>query len=319
MAEAELVIFDDAIARDWYPFTLTRPAGELLLGTLTLRSRAERVLGLRCVGYICAEHLNGFDEIGAPRVLGEGAPGRSSDRAIVYLSSRAVLHWDIDALDFSQETVLRAGDELAGWIIPVGAQHPTEDDFLAPSLDRPNARPLDIGAKLLDNVWDLIAHNHDHVASDVLHFFPNAPGGAVSGPIAGGFVEGAHFIGEYPLIVGDDVNIEPGVVFDLSAGPIWLEKGVTVRALTRIAGPMYVGQDSQLLGGLYTASSIGPLCKIHGEVEESIIIGYSNKAHEGFLGHAIVGKWCNFGALTTNSDLKNNYSNVRVHTPGGEV
>jgi UDP-N-acetylglucosamine diphosphorylase/glucosamine-1-phosphate N-acetyltransferase len=65
--------------------------------------------------------------------------------------------------------------------------------------------------------------------------------------------------------------------------------------------------------------SIGPVCKVHGEVEETVVLGYSNKAHDGFLGHAYLGMWVNLGALTTNSDLKNNYGDVRVWTPGGET
>jgi UDP-N-acetylglucosamine diphosphorylase/glucosamine-1-phosphate N-acetyltransferase len=64
--------------------------------------------------------------------------------------------------------------------------------------------------------------------------------------------------------------------------------------------------------------SIGPVCRVHGEVEESVVLGYSNKAHDGFLGHAYLGRWVNLGALTTNSDLKNNYGTIRMWTPSGE-
>ena len=103
------------------------------------------------------------------------------------------------------------------------------------------------------------------------------------------------------------------------AGPIWLSEGVRIMAFTRLAGPAWIGPGTTLLGGPFTDVSIGPRCKVHGEIEESVILGYSNKAHDGFLGHAVVGRWVNLGALTTNSDLKNNYGSVRVPGPSGEV
>lgn len=304
MADTQLILFDDAVARDWYPFTLTRPAGELLLGTLTLRERLERVTGVKCAGYLTSPQLAGFDEAGAPPVL-DGIPVNL--RARIYLSSRCLLHWDV-SVDLSQEATLLVGGQVAGWIIPANSPPPTEDDLLSPGATRGAQHTL--GGIILEKVWDLIHHNPDHIASDIRHFHPNA---ASERPV------GVHVLGDHPLICGEHVTIEPGVVFDLSAGPVWLDDGVTVRALTRIAGPMYVGKDTSLLGGLYTACSIGPMCKVHGELEESIILGYSNKAHDGFLGHAYVGKWVNLGALTTNSDLKNNYSTVRITTPAGEI
>src|SRR5690606_29076757 len=112
------------------------------------------------------------------------------------------------------------------------------------------------------------------------------------------------------LQLGDNVTIEPNVVLDFSHGPIRLDDGVTVRAFTRLAGPSYVGAGSTLLGGPYEAASIGPVCRVRGEVEESVILGYSNKAHAGFLGHAYLGRWVNLGAMTANSDLKNSYGTI---------
>jgi UDP-N-acetylglucosamine diphosphorylase/glucosamine-1-phosphate N-acetyltransferase len=106
---------------------------------------------------------------------------------------------------------------------------------------------------------------------------------------------------------------------DFRGGPIWLDDAVTLRAFTRLAGPAYVGRDSTLLGGSFEAVSIGPACKVRGEMEESVVLGHANKAHDGFLGHAYLGRWVNLGALTTNSDLKNNYGSVRMWTPDGPV
>ncbi|HEU0077429.1 MAG TPA: hypothetical protein VFQ76_07250, partial [Longimicrobiaceae bacterium] len=104
-----------------------------------------------------------------------------------------------------------------------------------------------------------------------------------------------------------------------SEGPIWLDEGAKVRAFTRMAGPVYVGRGSTVLGGSLEACAIGPVCKIRGEFAESVALAYVNKAHDGHIGHAYLGAWVNLGAETTNSDLKNNYGTVRLWTPEGET
>jgi UDP-N-acetylglucosamine diphosphorylase/glucosamine-1-phosphate N-acetyltransferase len=119
------------------------------------------------------------------------------------------------------------------------------------------------------------------------------------------------------LSLESNVIVEPGSVFDVSSGSIRLSDGVVVRSHTRLQGPAYVGPGSTILGGSLSEVSIGPVCKVRGEVESSVILGYSNKAHDGFIGHAYLGRWVNLGAFTTNSDLKNNYGSVRVPTASG--
>jgi UDP-N-acetylglucosamine diphosphorylase/glucosamine-1-phosphate N-acetyltransferase len=121
------------------------------------------------------------------------------------------------------------------------------------------------------------------------------------------------------VILGEGVAVEPGVVLDTSAGPIWLDDGASVRAFTRLAGPAYVGRGSCVLGGSLEACSIGPVCRIRGEFVESVALAYVNKAHDGHIGHAYLGAWVNLGAETTNSDLKNNYGTVRLWTPEGDA
>ena len=112
-------------------------------------------------------------------------------------------------------------------------------------------------------------------------------------------------------------KIHPMVVLDAEHGPIYIDVGAEIHPFTRIEGPCYIGRDSILLGAkCREGNSIGPMCRIGGEVEESIIQGYSNKYHDGFLGHAYVGQWVNLGALTTNSDLKNDYSEVKITLDG---
>jgi UDP-N-acetylglucosamine diphosphorylase/glucosamine-1-phosphate N-acetyltransferase len=113
------------------------------------------------------------------------------------------------------------------------------------------------------------------------------------------------------------VRIEPGVLFDTREGPIRLGDGVEVRTGTRLAGPTAIGEGSRLLGGSFERIVAGPHSYLQGEMTDCVVLGYTNKAHQGYLGHSYVGKWVNLGALTTNSDLKNNYRPVRVWTPVG--
>jgi UDP-N-acetylglucosamine diphosphorylase / glucose-1-phosphate thymidylyltransferase / UDP-N-acetylgalactosamine diphosphorylase / glucosamine-1-phosphate N-acetyltransferase / galactosamine-1-phosphate N-acetyltransferase len=120
-------------------------------------------------------------------------------------------------------------------------------------------------------------------------------------------------------VLGEGVKVEPGVVLDTRGGPIRLDDGAQVRAFTRLAGPAYVGPRSSLLGGPVEAISLGPVCRIRGEFAESVALGYTNKQHDGHMGHAYLGRWVNLGAETTNSDLKNNYGTIRIWTPAGDA
>lgn len=310
MTRPALILFDDEVARDWMPFTLTRPAGELRFGALTLRERAERVFIARATGHLASEDLAGFDEPDAPPVL--RISEIPTDRDLLFWSSRAVPAWTNDPPEFGDRAVVLTIDgEPCGWFAPAGTTPPTEF-FERPAAHSPTDTPsLPIEGTRLDRIWQLITGNAEQLERDILALHPT--------PAPASLHPGVHVIGSAPLVVGPDVEIEPGAVIDLRRGPIWLDRGASVLAFTKLVGPAYVGRESTLLGGPLSAVSIGPVCKVHGEVEESIILGYSNKAHDGFIGHAYVGCWVNLGALTTNSDLKNNYGTVRIWTPAGEV
>jgi UDP-N-acetylglucosamine diphosphorylase/glucosamine-1-phosphate N-acetyltransferase len=159
-------------------------------------------------------------------------------------------------------------------------------------------------------IWDLILASPQQIAEDF-----NAAGrwgieGAVEQPNA---IRGSA----RDVYIAPTARLHPMVVIDAEHGPVYLDEGVEVHPFTRIEGPCYVAKNSILLGAkCREGSSIGPFCRIGGEVEESIIHGYSNKYHDGFLGHAYVGQWVNLGALTTNSDLKNDYGPVDVILDG---
>jgi UDP-N-acetylglucosamine diphosphorylase/glucosamine-1-phosphate N-acetyltransferase len=310
MSSPALVLFDDQIARDWMPFALTRPIGELRFGAMTLRERAERVFGLQCIGHIGADHLLGFEEPGAPPVLDQRS--LPTDRDLVFISSRAVPAWGGGPIESgSGPALIRIGGALSGWYTPAGTGLPSPDLFLNPEASAQNGwAEIVYDGAILDRLWRMIGLNADQLTRDLLALFTSVET-ASPGP-------GIHLLGEAPLIVDPSATIEPGVVIDLREGPVWIDEGALVGAFTKLTGPAYIGQRTRLLGGKIGEVSIGPVCRIHGEVESSIVLGYSNKSHDGFIGHAYIGRWVNLGAMTTNSDLKNNYGPVRIWTPRGE-
>jgi UDP-N-acetylglucosamine diphosphorylase/glucosamine-1-phosphate N-acetyltransferase len=110
--------------------------------------------------------------------------------------------------------------------------------------------------------------------------------------------------------------VEPGVVFDTRQGAIVLEAGVEVRHGTRLEGPFYAGEKSRLLGDSLRASVLGPRCTVKGELSTTVFLGYANKAHDGFVGHSVIGHWVNLGAGTTTSNLKNTYGEVSLALGG---
>ena len=124
------------------------------------------------------------------------------------------------------------------------------------------------------------------------------------------------FIKDENIIINDKAIVSAGVVLDASEGPIIIDSNSFIDIGSLIKGPVYIGTNTKINPGtkLNGSVSIGSFCKIGGEVEDSVIQGFSNKQHDGFLGHSYIGEWVNLGANTNTSDLKNNYSKVKVFT-----
>ncbi|MDZ7763050.1 MAG: hypothetical protein U5K00_01300 [Melioribacteraceae bacterium] len=110
-------------------------------------------------------------------------------------------------------------------------------------------------------------------------------------------------------------------VLDASEGPIFIDDDAQIFPNSYIVGPVYIGKKSLVKANtqIYHDTTIGPVCKVGGEIENSIIHSYSNKQHEGFLGHAYLGSWINIGASSNNSDLKNDYGKIKVLLNGNEI
>lgn len=133
--------------------------------------------------------------------------------------------------------------------------------------------------------------------------------------------EGVYLINKDKIRIGENVQIAPNCVIDASEGAVVIDKNVRIMPQSTIIGPAYIGKNSTVKVGakIYNDTAIGDWCKVGGEIENSVIQDYSNKQHEGFLGHSFLGEWVNLGADTNTSDLKNTYSNIKIRIERTEI
>jgi UDP-N-acetylglucosamine diphosphorylase/glucosamine-1-phosphate N-acetyltransferase len=329
-----LYVYDDERARTFEPFALTRPAGTLVAGASPIWLRWRAVLQVEAAGLLAAPHLADFDEKFAPRAASGILPTGSIVANARFAPCAAALGTRSigrDSTPAGADATTRAWTN-AGRVAAVrtsrtldAAEFARGDLRLEDLADSP-AGAAEITGWWMDEVWDYVRLLPEQLIDDIVR--------ATRGPIdAGGLGYGTApphvaVVGDNPVLIAEPqriggatvpgARIEPHVVLDASAGPIMIAHGAKVHAFTRLAGPCYVGRDSVILGGDVAASSIGPVCKIRGEVSTIVVLGYSNKSHDGFVGHSYLGRWVNIGAGTITSNLKNTYSPVEFWTPRGE-
>jgi UDP-N-acetylglucosamine diphosphorylase/glucosamine-1-phosphate N-acetyltransferase len=162
--------------------------------------------------------------------------------------------------------------------------------------------------------WEMVLANENWLRED---HSSHRWGGTIEGIVS----DGCYLLDPQAIYVGPETRIKPGVVIDAEEGPVWIGRQVTILPHCYVQGPACIGDGSLLQPGtvVHAGTTIGPTCKIGGEIEASIIQGYANKQHDGFLGHSYIGSWVNIAADCVNSDLKNTYGTVRVPINGREV
>ena len=285
----------DSPGAAWMPFTGVRPISELRAGVWRIRERWEGVLGLPATAILGA-HVEGFHEMDEPPVQ---LPAPIPGPAIVCRSDFAPSG---EAPDLPTGTRRLVHDGVTvGWIVPDGAT------WAAPNDDGPAA---EIAGLLLHGAADLV--------TALEHFLPTDVADIVADHQAD-YPEGSTVLGELSDVAILGAHVEPGVTFDARNGAIVVEEGAEVRGGTRLEGPCFIGPHARILGGFIRQCVIGPWCVVRGEVSTSLFLGFANKAHDGFVGHSVLGHWVNLGAGTTTSNLKNTYGEVRLDLPGGRV
>ena len=313
--ERPVVVFEDDCAGKLYPLTLTRPVFDLRCGIFSLGEKIGRHL-------LASRRGSGLH-------FHERAYLRSPDREEVTSYSELARRHDaitfVNARLVFREEVLRAmdlgwaGKYVASGVVAI-ATVPAEragrfDGYLGSTIDDEAFADLptrELAAVVAEYPWDLVRLNCEEIERDFSL--------AEAETVRPGLFPGAHFINEGAIRVASAVTIAPGAVIDASEGPVNIERGANIMANASVFGPVHIGADCVVKMGssIYGGTTLGPVSKIGGEVAETIVQGYSNKQHGGFLGHSYLGEWVNIGAGTNTSDMKNNYSTVRVSI-GGRV
>jgi len=298
-----LYFYDDARARQFEPFALTRPGSELRAGTSLIRKRWERATSLESAGFISSPHLAHFEEGKAPPAV---APKGEIPAGSIVINTRCVIPLDLelDRFDLLMCDGAACAVRLAR-ALPVSQFADGSIDLGAIQTSLGGRR---ITGRWINEIWVFIGTLVEQLTEDI-------PRRAKA--LEATELTDATVIGSSGVFVEEGANIGPQVVLDSTAGPILIRKGAVVAPFTHLVGPIAVGRDSQILGDRVATSSIGDHCKVSGELSNSIILGHSNKAHAGFVGHSYLGRWVNLGALTTTSNLKNTYGPVQLWTPSG--
>lgn len=307
----QLALFEDAAARRFLPLTWTRPVYDLRSGIFTLREKLANCYAVPVSALFCRPFL------AAALAERTGLPvNRPVDGPVLLLNGRLVATPALPQLipaEGPPTLFLAPNGAIAAARLPAippsvvaGGEWP---EVLRELSYQTVESPSDL--KLLEWPWELIHHAEEEIAADASSF----PLGTSEGEVH----PGAHLVGSDMIYLGPGARVAPGAVLDATRGPIVIGAEAEIMPNAVLVGPLTVGPRSLVKVGakLYQGTAIGPVCKVGGEVEATIFQGYSNKQHDGFVGHSFIGEWCNLGADTNTSDLKNNYSTVRIWTADG--
>lgn len=316
---AHLCFFEDQKVVRFYPLALTRPLDQMRMGILTLGEKWEYILNIHHATRTLRPWLRDIFPSEAPR----------KGKDYIWINSRFVPHYriaeDVQRLEpnegltskgvpivvrlSGERTVTeytRQQDWMQGFdshVMNGGAaypQHPIEFEGVSWS-------DTDFGM-LLNHPWDLFHHNATQIEADLRLIRPTRTLNHWAN-------KNFFHVNSDDVFVGSGARLDPGIVLDASDGPIYIGEGAHIMAGALIKGPVAICDHSVVRMGakIYSGTTAGPHCKLGGEVSTAIFQSYSNKAHDGYIGNSLIGEWVNIGADTNNSNLKNNYSSVKVY------
>ena len=305
-----IYIYEDSNTLNLEPIVLTRPSFDLRCGAFTFLERVQSFFPDARFSLIVREELAGVTQNQFPDLTVNPSKVESG------LWFKGPVLWDEETLDISLEegTILTSHGEMVAasltaeqgnrWLSEGG---PLSDD---PS-ETLNKEKTDV--QIIRYLWDCLNLNGKALISDGESFS--------LGSGFDGFLDKVQLVNSDGVFIGKECSIKPGVVFDAEDGPIIIGDNNTILSHSYLQGPLFIGDGCLVKAGtrIYGGTSIGPGCKLGGEISESIFQGWSNKQHDGFIGHAYIGEWVNLGADTNNSDLKNSYANVQVTVNGETV
>ena len=287
-----LILFDDATIRTaLLPFTFTRPVAGVRIGIQTLAEKWGHVLN-QTPSFLTVSYL-----------------------AKKFPQKTGTDNWYVNGAVCPTPALLQALSTIgigAGLITPDGFVLAVRTDkplTTAPSVSEEYeyqtfAEPLTI----VYNMWHIFVHNGEQIQAD----FDRLTADRTSQPIIDPFTR---------CYATENIFVEEGAtirsaILNAEGGPIYIGRNATISEGSIVVGPFSLGEGSTVNWGgkMRSNTTIGPFCKVGGEVGNSVFFGYTNKGHDGFLGNSVIGEWCNLGANTNNSNLKNDYSNVKLHS-----
>ncbi len=290
-----VILFDDPTTRaNLLPFTLTRPVAGIRCGILTLAEKWERWLDTP-PSFLTQPYLQEqfARQVSDDNLYIQG--GVCPDPALVAC---------IRAL--TPGSLLRS--QKTNRVLAIR----TDDPTWTPTSPTPSLSEHMYPGTLvsIENPWDIFLENGGQIQTDYALLTANRQSIGLSDPFTHCYSPGSIFLEEGALVRAAILNAD--------GGPIYIGRNATISEGAIIQGPFAMGEGAVIGQGakIRPNTTVGPYCKVGGEVNNSVLFGYSNKAHDGYLGNSVLGEWCNLGANTNNSNLKNDYTNVKLYNYG---
>ncbi|PID29214.1 MAG: glucose-1-phosphate thymidylyltransferase [Candidatus Cloacimonadota bacterium] len=284
--------------QNYYPVSLNRRVSKLFSGMMSFEDRVKHIFSEFKIFLNFREKIDFYDEIDTSYC----------NEDIYFIEST------IKDLDFVKESirsipkdrskVYKNGETLLYGFIKAS------DIEKFYSRDFSDIECIECNLEYYRYLWEIVNDNHSIIERDF---------SLLKSPFRNiEEIDNVTLVNRENIFVRGEIKIKAGSIIDGSEGVVVIDEGSEILHNSVVIGPVYIGHSTKIKIGskIYENCSFGPVCKIGGEVEAVIFQGYSNKQHDGFLGHAYIGSWCNFGADTNNSDLKNNYRKVKVELNG---
>ncbi|MBG0781905.1 MAG: GlmU family protein [Bacteroidales bacterium] len=283
------ILFDSTFRNNLLPLTFTRPVADLRIGILTIREKWELLL---------QEKTSTLTE-----------PYLAVKYPLVKAETNVLINGSIcpNAKLLAEVKKLKSGETLVqdDSIIAMCLKADSLDSFGGEAADDISTISTDIDFIKIENTWELFQFNDRAIREDFELLTKGRKSQALS--------KTNRVVNPENIFVEEGAVVEFSIL-NASTGPIYIGKDAEVMEGSKVRGPLALCDHAVLKmdAKIYGATTIGPYSKVGGEVNNSIILGYSNKAHDGFLGHSVLGEWCNLGADTNTSNLKNTYEEVKL-------
>ena len=284
-----IILFDNK-REDFYPLSLTRPIAEFRLGVLTIKEKWG----------------NYFDSVStlSNGYLAEKFNTKKIKEDNIWINSQLLPSKDI----VTEIKSLRIGEVLKKESVILAFRN---SEF---SSDELNNVESNSDFSFLSSITDIFSLNEEEIIADIalMNLQNNMK-------CLNEITDSNIKSGKFPVYVEEGATIE-NCYINTSEGPVYIGKNAHIMQGSMLRGPFAICENSVVKMGakIYGGTTIGPFCKVGGEINNSVFFGYSSKAHDGFLGNSIIGQWCNLGADTNNSNLKNNYDDVKIWNYGSE-